>query len=820
MHTLQRIAVPALLLVLAVWLALPVQARGPLHVQRFDPPRALAAGSELRISGTHTGSEPITLVVRVDDVDSRNYATRASPERRIPPGPFVLRVPLTGLEAPVGRVLNSDALTRIVVFSVPETPALTVERAEILPPPRLPGDAIGWDLGPEDGLLYPGFRPLGPRAAALDGAEVHVVRRPGSDPLLGDGLVGVRRLTLPVPAGAWQVTLWTEDPGEWEAIPHPLHRRVVLNGRVVHDARQTPREWLASRYLAGRDGEALLDGDPWQLHGARRGGRVSAAVRVDDHGLVIELDGDGFRATHLAAVLVESAGSSQALEFVVADRRARFLETWRAAAPDWFDSDQTKLQRVAFRQVFSPETPVIPPDDPAVSAPGGRVLFDLAALSTDRARATWRLQPPTANGMSLDAKVRVGHWRYRRAGGASTLLRPDAHHLRGDRDEVRLDPRLPRRLLVEVDVPGDAPAGRYAGWLEVRTDDGTARQPLHVDVLDTALPDAEVPVGVYHAEAPHLTWFPSLAAERTAQAACDLDRLHALGLTSLAPPLAAPVGAGRAHFADGLERLRRAGYDAPLLDYASVKRLLAAYGVDGAAEALGTTHALLASRALRAPLWALVDEPGSDPGVLEFQARLASTLRGRAPGARLAAQLNNPRQADLVPLYDVVLVNPGFGVAAADLAGIRQRGAEPWFYNMPDHRLAAGFYLWRVDAGGYLQWHARMPSADPFDPTDGREDDYQFLYPEPAVCAAVSDVDARLLALAEGITDLRWLRWLEQRALHEPRAAALLVGLRDAVAPTWETALREVDPDRLRTRITDLARELIATKPLHARRDS
>ena len=173
-----------------------------------------------------------------------------------------------------------------------------------------------------------------------------------------------------------------------------------------------------------------------------------------------------------------------------------------------------------------------------------------------------------------------------------------------------------------------------------------------------------------------------------------------------------------------------------------------------------------------------------------------------------------------MPLYDVVLANPGFGVDAADLARIRQRGAEPWFYNMPDHRLAAGFYLWRVGAGGYLQWHARMPSADPFDPTDGREDDYQFLYPEPASCAAVPDVDARLLALAEGITDLRWLRWLEQRAHHEPRAAALLAGLRDAIAPTWETALSEVDPDRLRTRITDLARELIATKPLHARRDS
>jgi hypothetical protein len=615
------------------------------------------------------------------------------------------------------------------------------------------------------------------------------------------------------------VTLWTEDPGEWEAIPHPLQRRIVLNGDVVHDARHTPEGWIASRYLAGRASEAVLDGDPWQLHGARRGGRVSVETRVDDRGLVIELDGDGFRATHLAAVLVEPFGSTQALESILADRRTRFLETWRASPLERTETPGIALRRIAFRQTFAPESPAVADREPAVTVPGGRVLFDLVALSAEQQRATWTLEPPIANGVTLETSVRVGHWRYRRAGGASTLLVPDARHLRGDLDHARLDPRLPRRLLVEVTVPGDAPAGHYAGWLEMHTAEGSVRRALKIEVLDTALPDAGVPVGVYHAEAPHLTWFPSLASSRTAQAACDLDRLRALGLTSLAPPLATPTGNGRERFVDGLEQLRRTGFNAPLLDYASVKRLSAAHGVDGASEVLGSTHDLIASRELAAPLWAVVDEPGIDPGVLKHQARLASALRSAAPAARLAAQLNNPRQADLVPLYDVVLTNPGFGVDAADLAQIRKRGAEPWFYNMPDHRLAAGFYLWRVGAGGYLQWHARMPSADPFDPTDGREDDYQFLYPEASICSAVQDIDARLLALAEGITDLRWLRWLEARAATEPRAAALLSELRAAVAPTWEEAMRDTDPDRLRQRITDLARKLIATQAMQARRE-
>ena len=67
----------------------------------------------------------------------------------------------------------------------------------------------------------------------------------------------------------------------------------------------------------------------------------------------------------------------------------------------------------------------------------------------------------------------------------------------------------------------------------------------------------------------------------------------------------------------------------------------------------------------------------------------------------------------------------------------------------------AGFNLWRSGAKGYLQWHARMPTADPFDPSDGREDDVQFLLPHIVPCPEIQDVDRGLFELAEGIVDLR-----------------------------------------------------------------
>jgi hypothetical protein len=78
-----------------------------------------------------------------------------------------------------------------------------------------------------------------------------------------------------------------------------------------------------------------------------------------------------------------------------------------------------------------------------------------------------------------------------------------------------------------------------------------------------------------------------------------------------------------------------------------------------------------------------------------------------------------------------------------------------------------------------------MPTADAFDPTDGREGDVQFLWPTPGVCDP-PDLDPDLLALVEGAEDLRWLAWLE--ASPAPEAAALAARLRREVPEGWRAA--------------------------------
>lgn len=131
---------------------------------------------------------------------------------------------------------------------------------------------------------------------------------------------------------------------------------------------------------------------------------------------------------------------------------------------------------------------------------------------------------------------------------------------------------------------------------------------------------------------------------------------------------------------------------------------------------------------------------------------------------------------------------------------------------MPDERLAAAFYPWRSGAEGLRQWRARMPTADPFDPTDGREGDVQFFWPSLPVCAP-PDLDAGLLRLVEAEEDLRWIAWLQATADADlPKAKALLEALQAEVPNDWADAkaLPAASPNIWRSRIAELARFLIS----------
>jgi hypothetical protein len=317
------------------------------------------------------------------------------------------------------------------------------------------------------------------------------------------------------------------------------------------------------------------------------------------------------------------------------------------------------------------------------------------------------------------------------------------------------------------------------------------------------LPPVAKPAGYYLDEAPHATWFPGHEDVRTRQIACDLAVMQSLGLTGSAPALSTPTMTAGRFEADTL-LARRAGVQAPWLGYTPAKRVLGAHGVQAGASIIARVETDMRAQGEIPPVWSVADEP-SNPGHPETQLReWVAALRTAAPLARLGAQLNTPADMRLASLFDVLVVNDGFGLDLATLRSAAAKGRDLWLYNTGHPRLTAGLWLWRSPAQRYIQWHARMPTADPFDPTDGREGDVQMIFPSAQTCPAQPTIHRDLLEMAEGVVDQRWLLWLAAQPGTEGRALAEKI--RAAAGENWAPARLQADLPHIRESINSLAR--------------
>ena len=115
---------------------------------------------------------------------------------------------------------------------------------------------LGWSFAPEGGAPLAGFEAIDPQDPRLSGPGPRPVRRPGGDALLARGMAGITPFATPLPPGRWRITLWTEDPGEWETLPPLVEHRVRVNGVDLLQFRRSPDEWVRQRYLAGQAAEA------------------------------------------------------------------------------------------------------------------------------------------------------------------------------------------------------------------------------------------------------------------------------------------------------------------------------------------------------------------------------------------------------------------------------------------------------------------------------------------------------------------------------------------------------------------------------------
>lgn len=738
-------------LFLLLWAASAQAAPLPLREEQPFPPDA--AAQDLLITGINRAPTPVTLVLRLDAPDSVNYRTRVNEERLLPPGAFALRLPAGSLKRSNGQAFDLPTAQRLYLFT---EPAAAVEAEIALAPPRPPlPDVLALDAGPADQAPALGFSRLAPDDPRLAGTRIVALRRAGSERLLADGIVGIDRITLPAPPGAWHLKLWLEDPGEWESLPRALIRQLTVNGRVIDQRNESLDAWVSRRYLGAgrRDAPSLATASAAFL--ATRGDPVEAEIVTNGEPVTVAFDAP--EPVYLAGLVL--APATEAGRAGLAQLEHLRAEAFDADWPVW----QTAPSAVAW------ETPTLARGEArrlTLTLPPGQVPIAIEAPDGAEVRA-WETR-----------------WTLDRVQAASQLLAPTDHSLQplGTLETRRTD--WPRQITLWLTAKPDAAPGRAA--LHLRLADRST-QALPFDILPARLGKSEPRIGLYLDDPPFRVWQADAGQDqRDAQYRCDAAFLRDLGLISLAPPLdpRTPARIGQLLAASA----------PPWLGYAGLKRTLAAEGIDGTLRRLQDLDGMVAPDLQQELYWSIADEPSNPQHGVDDMAA-AEKLRAARPGLRLAAHLNAPADKVFLPKLDMALVNQGFGLDRATLrtarAALDRPKAHLWFYNADHPRLAAGVWRWLTGADGYLQWHGQMPTADPFDPTDGREADFTLLLPRLDPCPPLPGIDARLLDLAEAVQDSRWIATL---AAADTAAARQILGdLRDHLGDRWAAARTTAD---------------------------
>ncbi|MCL2914044.1 hypothetical protein L2725_09610 [Shewanella corallii] len=763
----------------------------------FTPADAekLTGAVDLMITGINQSSEPSIVVLRLDDKEKAPYHDRVNLERVVPPGKFTLNQLLGGLETPGKRPLIIHQLKQIIVFAAdPDTVRLT--GAKLVQHPPLPDGSVGWDLGPKGSALWPGFQPLPPFNTMLRGKHMRAIDRGGkmqaSEGLTTDGIQGLEGIKLPLAAGPWAITLWLRDPGEWEYLPPVYQRQITVNGTLVSSLNLSADDWVEQVYIGRQWPEAKPADSGYIRYADGPNSKVTFLVYSQGQGIDIVISGNMPHAGYVSAILAEPAKDRQILMTTQVEDASGLpvLAQVEKGREFWWNnnwplSESFKVTKPPVNNKLNGIEWLEKP--PQKVAPGSWFSASFR-LPAELSLLDLQVTTPTSGKRALPVQLRYGHWRWQRSALKSTLLRASDTYLKSGLPPSKNHPGG-RKIHLRVKVPQSAPGGTYTGNIEVVSNKGRVELPLQVDVMDSPLPDVTQTIGVYLEHQVQYGWFKQTQALSQAALECDLKFLRGQGLTSVAPPLPTPSDPqGIIAMVDAITTLRRNGFDAPVLAYTPLKRLIAAMGVDQAATVIANLSRELSSKQLPEPVWVSADEPSNADSINDLEASFRY-VKAFSPQSRLAGHLNNSGDRKWLSKFDLLLLNDGFGIDKDQLASIPSSN-EVWLYNLSPRRHAAGFYLWQTGAEGLMLWHARMPTADPFNPTDGRESDIQFLYPSVSPCPLQHDVDQGLFELTDGINDLQWLTWLEQRAKSDSQAGKLLRQLRKQVPDNWEEMSR------------------------------
>lgn len=791
--------------------------------------------------GNNDSNEASIVIMRFDDHRSDGYRSRLNIERAVTPGPFAIHLPLFGLKTENGRLFDWQQWQQFIVFANDDNVDIRVNHIAITRAASFSPASMGFDLGSSASPVFRGLQQITPDYSGIRGQHLRARHHVSGNALTTDGIQGIETLDLPLANGRWQVTLWFAMEGEWENLPRQQHQHILLQGKTIWRRDLNALQWLQKDYLDGQYQEAFLDGNPWQLFGDKPRQRVTATAVVTDGFLHLRFAGQTIHDNYLAGLFITPAdlkGSDSALFHDAV--KERFSQKWQVSnhPPQTDATEQSIQQSIQLKQVYfnrqwQPDIADVPRDKPVVTTLGSHAVLDFSIQATqllEGVQLNLELSNTAKQKITLPVEIRQGIWRYYRPGASATLLALNANELQTvyPGKLLRLPANLSRRINLRVPIPADFAADSVNGQLSLRKGQKTlASTAFKVEVLKMTLPPIRQSVGIYHDKSPHWLWFEQLKQNATSTLACDYRYLKQLGYTALSPPLATPeavsknadngalneaLGDSLTPYLSDLKHYQQY-FQAPAMDYTTIKRFNAAYHNDPLLKQrhLRTLDNQLTALQLPAPRFAVADEvPLLNDSELSQFSRTIAQLQNAMPSATFVGQLNKPANRQLVPMLDTLLLNDGYGVDKSTIKSLQRRGKSVWFYNMGRMRLAAGFYLWQSQAQGYLQWHGRMPTGLPFNPLDGRESDFQLIYPALQGCVQTPDIHADLLAISEGIKDRQWLNWLLKAARTDAKAKQLLAKLRKEIPDEWDEimALPEQQVHQWRAAITDLASAL------------
>lgn len=752
------------------------------------------------IRGNVLGDENVKVALRIDDAKSRNYSSRYNMGRILPPGPFSIRLPLTGLKTTGKRPIDVKSIHNITLFEPTNTDRAVIEHYAIEESITLPDNAIGYSFGKADSPVFEGFKRVSASSSIFAGKNLRDIHRPGADPLLSSGINGIERITLPSPSGKQRLTLWTEETSAWQELRGFTNRRIKINGKIVRHETYDPRQWNKTVYMSGRDREVGKDNDIWDMYGKHRGGRISFDVDVaNDNKIEIEIAGAGATALYVSAALIEKPVST-ALAAIEQRRKTWFNNKWKV------DPTIGELQ-AADRNINLNKIARFKPLELTMTNETGTSV-SLAVKSEQEAKApkfkiTW--ENDNLKG-KIEPMVWAGQRRLERVRTGGNLFTPRSTQLRSDIETFPLYANTPRRYSLWLQPTDMLPAGTHKGVLTVKSGARIQKLPLSLIVPPITLPKVASDAGFYMLHAPHLSWHSDLAADNAKQNACDLAFLSKFGIRGNSPSLHVPHVRDQAKFIRDTQQALRYANSSPWLAYNASFGLYHQLGIEKGARSMARALNALKEKGLPAPVWSMADEPGNAASQsARDMPKWVAAVKKAAPDAKLAGHLNNPKDYEYLHYFDVAIINQGFGVDKKDIKWLKNNNIKPWLYNTGQPRLTAGLWLWTTDADRYLQWHARLPLGHPFDPTDGREGDVSMFPPMPTLCAKQPDIHEFFLDMANGLADQRYLLWLTNQK--SPEAIKLATSIRKKHRGDWEliTGISNQELKSLRIAIAKLA---------------